>query len=244
MAVPTPRFTPGSPQLLVQALFGLAAFRREPVRRVWMKQVYFCGIEALWPIALLAIAVGGIIVGQLHYQYGQSGSGAVQVLATLSLTELAPLFTAIVLTARSSSAMASELALMRLHGELTALARMGIDPIRYLVVPRIWAMALACGVLSVYFMAFTLVTGLVGVAGLRWLDELQRLMLVLPLSAPLLGVLKGMLFGTSMAAVACAGGLASGRSATEVPVAASNAVIRCLLAIFLADAALNLGTHL
>jgi phospholipid/cholesterol/gamma-HCH transport system permease protein len=105
-------------------------------------------------------------------------------------------------------------------------------------------MALACGVLSVYFMTFTLMTGLVGVAGLRWLDELQRLMLALPLSAPLWGVLKGVLFGALMAAVACAGGLASGHSATEVPVAASNAVVRGLLAVFLADAAFNLGARL
>ncbi len=221
--------------LLWASLCGLPALRYWPVRRVLMKQLYFCGIEALPLLLFVGVAVGGIVVAQLHYQIGQSGEGSLQLLATITLGELAPMLTAILLTARSSSAMASELALMRFHGELTSLSRMGVNIHLYLVMPRVLGMMLACGVLTFYFAAASLVTGAIAVAGFGWLQELTRLSLVLPPATLLQCLAKGVTFGAAIAAVACARGLAGGHSGTDVPIAASSAVIRALLTVFALD---------
>ncbi|GAB3266951.1 MlaE family ABC transporter permease [Chitinimonas naiadis] len=221
--------------LFWKAMGTATSLRRWPVQRVLMKQLYFCGIEALPLLLFIGAAVGGIVVAQLHYQIGQSGEGSLRILASITFTELAPLLTAILLTARSSSAMASELAMMRYSGELTAMSRMGIDIYGYLVLPRIVSMLLATTILTFYFAAVALLTGAVGVAGFGWLNELSRLPLALPVSALLTCLCKSAVFGAAIAAVACGRGLAGGRSATDVPIAASSAVIRALLTVFALD---------
>ncbi|WP_269533212.1 ABC transporter permease [Chitinimonas sp. BJYL2] len=202
-----------------------------------MKQIYFSGIQAFPLMLFIAIAVGAIVVGQLHYQIGQSGEGSLSLLAGITLTELAPLLTAIMLTARSSSAMASELALMRLNGELTALERMGIDRVPYLIMPRVLGMMFATTALGFYFAVITLLTGALGVAGFNWLNELGRLSQSLPASVWLLCLSKCVVLGSVIATVACARGLRGGSTGNDVPIAASSAVIRALLAVFMVDLA-------
>ena len=92
--------------------FSPRSWFRAPVRRVLARQLYFSGLESLWLVILIGIAVGAIIVSQLHFGIGQNGADALRLLAGLLLSELAPLLTALILIARSSSAMASELAAM------------------------------------------------------------------------------------------------------------------------------------
>ncbi|QDQ25242.1 ABC transporter permease [Chitinimonas arctica] len=231
-------------RLLLAAAMRLSALRRWPVRRVLMKQLYFCGIEALPLLLFIGISVGGIVVAQLHYQIGQSGEGSLSLLARITLAELAPMLTAILLTARSSSAMASELAMMRLHGELAALARMGVDVRAYLVMPRIVGMMLANTVLTCYFALAALLTGAVAVAGFGWLTELARLPTSLSVSTLWLCLAKSVVFGAAMATVACARGLSGGLSVTDVPIAASSAVIRAVLTLFALDLGFILLGHI
>lgn len=221
--------------LLFKVSGSATSLRRWPVKRVLMKQLYFCGIEALPLLLFVGAAVGGIIVAQLHYQIGQSSEGSLRLLASITFTELAPLLTAILLTARSSSAMASELAMMRYSGELASLQHMGIDIHAYLILPRILGMLLATTILTFYFGVIALFTGAVGVAGFGWLNELSRLPLALPVSTLLTCLGKSAVFGAAIAAVACARGLAGGHSTTDVPIAASSAVIRALLTLFALD---------
>lgn len=221
--------------MLLAAVLDLPALMRWPVRRVLMKQLYFCGIEALPLLLFIGMAVGGIVVGQLHYQIGQSGEGSLKLLATITITELAPVLTAILLTARSSSAMASELAMMRFHGEFAALTRMGLPVSAYLVMPRVLAMSLATSALAFYFAAVALVTGAIGVAGFGWLTELGRLSLTMPLVTIALCLSKSAVFGAVIGVIGCLRGLAGGRSVTDIPIAASSAVVRAVLAVFAVD---------
>ncbi|WP_374357428.1 MlaE family ABC transporter permease [Chitinimonas sp.] len=216
-------------------LLSVGALRHWPVRRALARQVYFSGIQALPVVLFVGTAVGGIVASQLHYQIGQSGEGALRLLASITLTELAPLLTAILLTARSSSAMASELALMRMHGEIRALTALGVDIGGFLVLPRVLGMLLSATALTFYFALVAIVAGALGVAGFGWRHELLRLSLVLSPATVALCLAKSLAFGALLAGVACARGLASNGTPTDVPVAASSAVMRALASLFALD---------
>lgn len=223
--------------MLPAVLLRLPQFQRWSVRRVLMRQLYFTGIEAMPLIVLMGVAVGAIVVSQLYYEIGQSSEGSLRLLAIVTLSELAPLLTAIVLTARSSSAIASELAMMRVSGELAGLRLQGIDPISYLILPRVVAMTVAGGVLACHFAAAALVTGAVGVANLNWIDELQRLPDALPMRLLIWCPIKGFVFGAGIALIACARGLNGYASNNDVPIAASQSVVRALSVVFALDIA-------
>lgn len=224
-------------RLTLAVLLALPSLRRWPVQRVLWKQIYFSGIEAMPLLLFIAVAVGGIVVAQLHYQLGQSGEGSLRLLASISLSELSPLLTAIVLTARSSSAMASELALMRAHGELAALERSGVPLVDYLILPRVLGMTCAAVLTTFYFALATIVAGAVGVAGFNWFYEMSRLPDILSLKVLAWCLIKSLGFGAVMALVACSRGLSASGNAVEVPIAASSAVIRAMLALFALDLA-------
>ena len=208
---------------------------RPPMTSVLLRQLYFTGVESLTLIVLIAIAVGGIIVNQVHYQYGQAGSETLRLLSLITLNELSPLLTAILLIARSSSAMASELAAMQVHGEIRSLRRMGLPVRDYLLLPRVLGMVMASFFLSLYFSAVTLLAAALAVGGLNGPHELALLGDSLPWKAVGQGVLKSILFGFAIAVTACRAGMAGGVAMTDIPKAASKAVINCLIAVFAVD---------
>lgn len=213
---------------------------RAPVRSVLVRQLYFTGVESLLLIVIIGIAVGGIIVNQVHFQVGQSGAETLRLLALITLNELAPLLTALILIARSSSAMASELAAMQVHGEIRTLRLLGISVAHYLLLPRVVGMVLASFFLSLYFAAVALLAAALLVGGLNGPHELLLLADALPFTTVLVGSLKSLLFGLAIALTACRAGLAGGSAMTDIPKAASRAVINSLVAVFAVDLALVL----
>ncbi|MDK2124611.1 ABC transporter permease [Parachitinimonas caeni] len=225
----------GAPHLLPEFLAALPALRRWPVRRVLAKQLYFSGIESLGMVALIAMAVGGIIVGQLHFQFGQSGQGALKLLASITLSELAPLVTGFLLVARSCSAMASELATMQAGGEIRNLYRMGVPPVPYLVVPRVIGMSISAAALTIYFALIAILTGALAVGGMNTNIELEALLDGLTLAILPICMIKGMAMGCAISLVACAQGLSGPPLTTEIPRAASRAVLRGTIALFGVD---------
>lgn len=218
------------------SLFSLRAWYRAPVRRALARQLYFSGLESLALVVLIGIAVGAIIVSQLHFGIGQSGSETLRLMASLLLSELAPLLTALILIARSSSAMASELAAMRVNNEIWMLQQFGVNPTHYLMLPRVTGMLLASFLLAIYLSLSALVVGALLVSGANAIGELARLGDVLLLSTVLKGLAKTALFGLVIALIACRTGMNAGGAMTEIPRAASRAVVNALLTVFVIDA--------
>lgn len=218
------------------SVFSPRYWFRLPVRRVLARQLYFTGLESLVLVVLIGIALGAIIVAQLHYNFGQSGAETLRLLAQLLLSELAPLLTALILIARSSSAMASELAAMRVNNEIWMLTQFGINPAHYLVLPRVAGMLLASFFLAIYLSIAALLTAALMISGANALGELRFLGDVLSVMAVLGGLVKTALFGVVIAAIACRAGLRAAHDITEIPRAASRAVVRSLLAVFVLDA--------
>ncbi|HEX6591550.1 MAG TPA: ABC transporter permease [Moraxellaceae bacterium] len=218
------------------SVFSLRYWFRAPVRRVLARQLYFTGIESLLLVLLIGIALGAIIVSQLHFTFGQSGVDTLRLLAGLLLSELAPLLTALILIARSSSAMASELAAMRVNNEIWMLRQFGVSPVHYLMLPRVTGMVLASFLLAVYLGFAAMLTAALMTSGPNALNDLRQLAESLPAGKVLMGLVKTAVFGLTIALIACRAGFRAGHAMTEIPRAASSAVVSSLLAVFVLDA--------
>jgi phospholipid/cholesterol/gamma-HCH transport system permease protein len=114
-------------------------------------QVYFTGWQALPLISVLAIATGGIVVLQSSMQLSLlGGSGLIgNLMIVIIVREVGPLLTALIVIARSGTAVASEIGTMRVNREIEALEVMGIHPLSFIVFPRLMG-----GVISVLCLAF------------------------------------------------------------------------------------------
>ncbi|WP_028454654.1 ABC transporter permease [Chitinilyticum litopenaei] len=213
----------------------LPALRHAPVRRVLYKQLFFTANEAYLLVSLIGFALGAIVVVLLHMQYGQSRDTALRLLGSLTFSEFAPLLAGLVMIARSSSAIASELANMRMHGEFRALQLMAIDIRSYLLLPRVLGMALSAMLLSACMALAALAGGMLVAAGSDVSYQIINLERVLSWSAVLLLLPKSLSFGLAAAMLACRAGLSVAALPTEVPRAASMAVMHGMGALFTLD---------
>jgi phospholipid/cholesterol/gamma-HCH transport system permease protein len=214
-------------------------FSRQPARTVFHRQLYFTGIQGIGLVLLLGLMVGALVVTQTAAVVGGDSELTVRVLNWTVVGELGPLLAAIIIVARSSVAIATELALMRARGDTANLEALGISVLDYLVVPRVAALTLSLVVLTVYFQAIAVAGGLAASAlyqNLPFGIQLARFLEITSVANFAQAVLKSIAFGLAISAVSCWHGLGMRRSLNAVPVAAMNAVIQSLLAVFVIDA--------
>jgi len=153
------------------------------------------------------------------------------------LREIGPLIAAVLVIQRSGTAVSTELALMKISGEIASLRHMRIDPQDYLVVPRVVGIALANAALTVYvqFIAVgggMLLSALIINASFGEMAE-SFLLLASPLDL-VYSMAKSLLFGAAIGLIACYYGLnPPGNSINAVPKAAISAVTQATLAVML-----------
>jgi len=210
---------------------GVAAKR--VVRRVLLTQVFYTGFQALGLVSVIGALLGSTIVIQIDLMVPSTDSALIgKVLVAVVLRELAPLITAIVVAGRSGTAIATELGNMKVSSEILALSSLGIDPPRFVVMPRLVATAVSVAVLMVYFAAVVFL-GTVG-AGLL-LANASPDALYNGISAALtvydlpLFLVKGVGLGVIVGWLSCHYGLEVKSSPTEVPQMASRGVVMSLL---------------
>lgn len=226
-----------------QAFCCLPAIARLPVRHNLFKQLYFGGIQSLGSVGAIGVLFGLILVIQVYNLVGNNELLMLNVMIWVIVRELGPLLAAIVIIGRSSSAIASELAAMKVHGEIDSLQRMAISPAAYLVMPRILGMTLTSLALAFYFQVVAIGTGMAVTA---WkLDVALRHEIVVFFETISFveiasALLKSICFGVIVSAVSCHYGLAIKRALTEIPKAASRAVMRSLLAVFACDVVITI----
>lgn len=227
--------------LLAQAFRDLLAVFRNgyaAVRSVFLKQVYFTGLESLTIIITIAVILGTVIVTQIVSLVGNNGSLTGKILVWVMLRELAPLLTALVVISRSGTAIAAELGTMKINGEIDSIEMMGIPADRYLILPRISGVTTSIVILTVYFVLSSFVGSFV-IASIGWhipYDQfIQGILSSLGLKEVLVLFAKSILFGLFISAICCRYGLRVGRSATEIPQAATRAVMSSLFTVFLLD---------
>lgn len=212
---------------------------RKPVVQVLFRQIYFTGNEAFKVVLVIAMATGVAIISQMS-NVTDAGRGSLigKVFVWVVLREIAPLITALVVIARSGSAIAIELGQMKLKGEIEYLEALGIPGEQYLLVPRVVGVGIALFVLNAYFNLICVLSGLL-VSWIGWQIPLaqirQGIISVLTLKELAITSSKSLLFGVVIAAVGCNSGLKVGDSITQIPQAGTRAVMQSLIIVFVAD---------
>lgn len=159
-------------------------------------------------------------------------------LLTISLfRELGPLVTAIVLAGRSGSAFAAEIGTMKVDEELDALKTMGLPPVKFLVVTRVWAAILAMPILTVFselagLIGGALVLGPMNVPNVVFWNRAGDAVSLFPV---VFGLVKACIFGLLIGLIGCGAGLRTRSTADGVGVAATTAVVGGIVAIAIAD---------
>ena len=222
-----------------------------PLRNVLARQVLFTGLEATRFVALIAVVVGVLVVVQAQYWLMRLGQTALigPILTAVVLRELGPLLTNFVVIARSGTAISTELASMKVHGEVRALDAMGIDPFVYLVVPRVLGVAASTFCLTILFLAVTFIGGFACMwvlllgdidVGLFFGNIIGAVTVADVFSLLAKSILPGMLTG----AICCEEGLGVGVAATEVPIAATRGVMRSVATLFVTSLLISMVAYL
>ena len=151
------------------AIVGL--FSKKGIRKgEFINQCILIGMNALPIVALVAFLIGFILALQSAAQLRQFGAAIfVADLVSISMTrEMGPIMTAIIFAGRSGSAIASEIATMVVTEETDALKSMALNPIRYILVPKIYAISTMMPLLTV----LSMIIGILGavVIGVTYLD--------------------------------------------------------------------------
>lgn len=227
--------------LIARSIRAIPALARPPVWRVFERQLYFSGVESVFVSLAVGAALGLILVVQMDSLLGRNAFLSAKMLSFVMLRELGPLFAAIVLIARSATAMSSELASMQVNGEIRQLeVGMGIPVVSYLLMPRILGSMLSAIVLSFFLQMGAILTGMLAVYLSGYNQDIPPVLTVMSLFDISWSLAKSALFGLWIGAIACSHGLRVGFSMTEIPQAASRAVISAVLSVFILDGLLTL----
>ncbi len=214
--------------------------RRPMLREQLLRQVYSAGVTALPVIGVMAMLTGAAVVTQLSALIGADSDLTQRMIFLGLFVELAPLLSALVVVARSSAGIASELAVMHLHDEFTALRRLGVPAADYLLLPRIFGLMIALPAVTACFQACALGSGWLTMAVLEGRPLAETAGRFLDLADPwlvLLSLFKSVLMGAAVGIIACHHGSTGKGSTQAISGAAIQAVGTGLVAVFVVDVA-------
>ena len=202
------------------------------------------GVGAIRLVCSASILVGLIATFQVAYQLKQYGAESVSALAIgwFGTRELSPLVVALLVVARSSSAIAGEIAAMTTSGEIDALRAMSLDPVKYLVAPKLAALCIALPALTVIADGMITLGSWLGTTvflGFNSRFYLEQIRTSLSTSDIAIGAAKSFMFGFVIAIIASDEGLGVDRRVGAIGEAASRAVVYCLLGVLAADTLVN-----
>jgi phospholipid/cholesterol/gamma-HCH transport system permease protein len=204
------------------------------------KQMEFIGVRSVFVIILTGAFTGMVLALQSYYGFKKFGSeGLVGATVALSMTrELGPVLTSLMVAGRAGSAMAAELGTMRVTEQIDALTAMALNPIKYLVTPRIIAAFFMLPVLTVISDFIGIIGGyLVGVK-LLVINEgayIDKMIKFVELNDIYNGLIKSAVFGVILSIVSCYKGFYAKGGAEGVGRATTEAVVASSVTILVTD---------
>ena len=222
-----------------------------PIRDVLARQVYFTGVQAMRFTCQVGLLVGVSIVVQVQLWLGRVGQSKLlgPILVTVVIRELGPLAANLIVIGRSGNAIATELGGMQNRGEVRVLDALGLDPLLYLILPRVMGIAISVFCLTIVFIAAALVSGYLcgGIFGVRtgppglFINSVAQ---AVGAADVVNLVVKAILTGLLTGVICCLEGLSVGHDATQIPRACTRAVQGSILALFVVAAGVSLMTYM
>lgn len=209
-------------------------------RDLFLRQCEFIGVSSLWINVAAASFMGAVLGYQLYVSLHQFGAEALLggTVGVALFRELAPVMAGIMVTGRAGAAMAAEISSMRISEQIDALEVMAINPIEYLVSPRVSAGVLMMPILAISFAAVASVAACAVACGIMDLQYSifwsQYLKIVDPIDV-LHCIAKAASFGLLLTWIGCFCGFRAYGGARAVGEATRNTVVATCLMILLSD---------
>lgn len=198
------------------------------------------GVDALPIVSLLSLLQGLTMAFLGAAQLSMFGAQiyVANLIGMSMAAEVAAVMTAIIMAGRTGAAYAAQIGTMQVNQEIDALQTMGLEPMDFLVLPRMLALVLMMPLLYLYANLLGMFGGgviAVMVLGLTVEQFLNQLLSAVPLSVFVIGLVKSGVFGLLVALSGCMQGVNCGRSAAAVGEATTSAVVTAIVSIILAD---------
>jgi phospholipid/cholesterol/gamma-HCH transport system permease protein len=208
-------------------------------------QCVLIGVDSLPIIGLLSFLIGLILALQSAAQLRQFGANIfVADLLVISMTrEMGPLLTAVILAGRSGSAFASEIATMKVSEELDALKTMALNPIRFVVVPKFYAITLFMPLLTVLAIVIGVAGGfIVAITYLQlspsiFMNEVLKVVMLRDFAT---GIVKSLVFAWLIVLIGSFYGFRATGGSAGVGIVTTKSVVAAIFMIIVADSVLGL----
>ena len=224
--------------LALQAVWFL--FKKPPKLEHFIKQLSYIGAETLPVVAVTSFFSGGVIVVETYSTFHRFNADSLlgAVVAISMARELGPVLTALMVVARVGSAMTAQIGTMKITEQIDALRVLAVNPVRYLVTPRLVASTISLPLL-------TIVADVVGILG-GWFvavkifgvnDYLfwQKMRDIVELHDFLGGLYKATVFGFLIATVSCYFGFATTGGTEGVGRATTTSVVVSSMLVLIVD---------
>ena len=202
------------------------------------------GAEALPIVSLISFLIGMIFafVGVMQLENFGAGIYTADLVAVAMVREMAPIMTAIIMAGRTGAAYAAQIGTMKVNEEVDALTTLGMDPIDFLVTPRVIALIIMLPMLTLYGSLMGILGGTF--VGLSMLDVsivqyATQTVNSVGLNSLLGGLFKSVVYGSLVAIAGCQQGLACGNSAMAVGESTTRAVVMGIVMIVVSASVLT-----
>ncbi len=205
-----------------------------------LQQLYSVGFQSTLVVALVGAFTGAVLGVQSVYTLSKFGATAYtgSAVALSLIRELGPVLTALMVNGRAGSAMTAELGIMKISEQVDALRSMAVDPIRYLMVPRVLAGIISLPLLASLFNVVGILGGYVvsvGTLGISSGTFISQMMHAVKDVDVISGIVKATAFGLCISWLACYYGWTCGFGAVGVNRATTRAVVTASVVILVLD---------
>ncbi|MDR2537919.1 MAG: ABC transporter permease [Treponema sp.] len=223
---------------------GYFVMRGQASFKILTMQILFTFVEAMGISCLMALGIGATINIQFMPLLSSiSQQSFIYVtLITIITRDLGPIITAIIISARSATAIATEMAGMVISHEIEAYISIGVDPIEHLAVPRFLGVTISMILLNFYFSIF-------GLAGSFFVAQFfnpmppsiyfENILQALTLPDLIISIVKSLISGMLISTGAIMHGLAVEKASTEIPIAGLRAVSSAIVMSIIVQSVLS-----
>lgn len=226
----------------------LCRFPREMPARELGANIYKAGVKAMPVTALVGFLIGIVLSYLSALQLKQFGAEVfiINILGLGVIRELGPLLVAVLVAGRSGSAMTAQLGVMRVTEEIDALTVMGVQRSLRLVFPKVAALGLVMPLLVLWTIAAALVGGMISAEiqlDISYGFFIETLPKVVPVANLWIALVKGAVFGVTIALVACHFGLRVRPNTESLSINTTASVVTAITVVILLDAMFAIATR-